>query len=59
MSDLNHILLQEEILWRQRAKTKWLKECDLNAGYFYKVAYDRLRHNNISSIRYNNMILTD
>lgn len=50
--------MQEEILWRQRAKTMWLKG-DLKTTYFHKVANGILRHNNISSISHNNEILID
>lgn len=40
----------EEIIWCQRARSKWLKEGDTNTGYFHRVANMRHKSNAIRSL---------
>ena len=49
--ELRELSIKEEILWRQRAKTAWLKEGDRNTKYFHSVASKRKRNNRISRIQ--------
>ncbi|OMP11477.1 reverse transcriptase [Corchorus capsularis] len=49
-SELDDLIKQEEVMWRERSKAFWLREGDRNTGYFHSVATTRRRRNNISSI---------
>jgi hypothetical protein len=44
------LLDQEDLIWRQRAKTDWLKEGDRNTKYFHAWASQHSRRNTISEI---------
>lgn len=35
---LNELLLHQEVYWKQRAKTFWLKEGDFNMNFFHAQA---------------------
>ncbi|KAG8369712.1 hypothetical protein BUALT_Bualt14G0042400 [Buddleja alternifolia] len=35
VGDLNELLMREEVMWRQRAKQKWLKKGDANTRFFH------------------------
>lgn len=48
---LNELSVREEILWRQRAKTTWLREGDRNSRYFHAFALARKRHNKVQRIK--------
>ena len=43
--------LNEEIMWKKRAKTIWLKKGDQNMWFFHGVATRRRRNNEIFSIK--------
>ncbi|XP_074336036.1 uncharacterized protein LOC141673201 [Apium graveolens] len=45
---LNELLLNEEVYWKQRAKTFWLKEGDLNTKFFHAQASKRKKLNNVA-----------
>lgn len=48
------LLKQKEIYWRQRAKTRWLKQGDNNTKFFHAYATNRKRRNFIQSLKINN-----
>lgn len=53
------LLKQKEIYWRQRAKTRWLKEGDNNTKFFHAYATNRKRRNFIQSLKINNNWIYD
>ncbi|XP_057791112.1 uncharacterized protein LOC131008237 [Salvia miltiorrhiza] len=40
-NELDTLLKQEEIMWKQRSRADWLNEGDRNTGFFHKVAGGR------------------
>lgn len=46
-SDINSLLFQEELFWRQRPRSIWLPTRDKHTKYFYKKASQRRRKNHI------------
>jgi hypothetical protein len=36
--NLDHLLIQDDMYWRQRAKTHWYRDGDLNTKFFFHVA---------------------
>jgi hypothetical protein len=44
------LLVQEDAYWRQRAKTHWLWDGDLNTKFFHAAATSRKKVNRISSL---------
>lgn len=45
---LNELLLHEEVYWKQKAKTSWLKEGDANTNFFHAQVSKMKRLKNIS-----------
>lgn len=43
--------LQEETLWRQKSRVKWLKDGEKNTKFFHKTTVQRRMNNNISHIK--------
>ena len=41
---------QEEILWRQKSRIRWLKSGEKNKKFFHKATIQRRMHNNIMFI---------
>ena len=42
-NELDEVLSREEISWRQKVRTKWVKDGDVNSSYFHKVANGKRR----------------
>ncbi|OMO64639.1 reverse transcriptase [Corchorus capsularis] len=49
-NDLNVLLHQEEVMWRQRSKALWFSQGDRNTRYFHSIASDRRKRNLILGI---------
>jgi len=49
--DLSRRDKQEETLWRQKSRIKWLKEGDKNNKFFHNSMINRRTHNHIMSLR--------
>jgi hypothetical protein len=49
--ELNHLISQEEIYWRQRSRISWMKDGDRNTKFFHECASQRKRKNEISYLR--------
>ncbi|KAH9678676.1 reverse transcriptase domain-containing protein [Citrus sinensis] len=47
----NELLHSHEIFWKQRAKSIWLKEGDMNSRYFHVMASTRKKQNVIGKLR--------
>ena len=45
--ELQTLLVKEEKLWQQRAKTAWLKDGNQNSKFFHSRASHRFRQNEI------------
>ncbi|WJX67479.1 hypothetical protein P8452_51944 [Trifolium repens] len=45
---MTHLLVQDDMFWRQRAKTHWYKDGDLNTRFFHALATSRKKVNRIS-----------
>jgi len=57
---LNHLLVQEDMFWRQRAKTHWYRDGDLNTKFFHAAATSKKKVNKILSLETNEGIcITD
>jgi hypothetical protein len=55
-SDLERIILQEEISWRQKSKALWLKEGDKCTKFFHWIANSNRRSNFIESVSVNGSV---
>lgn len=54
------LLSQEELYWRQRAKSFWLRDGDCNTKYFHASASTKRRRNKIQKLRgEGNVLITD
>ena len=49
--ELNSLLAQEEIYWKQMSKQHWLKERDLNTRFFHSYASGRKRKNAVLKLQ--------
>jgi len=49
--ELNDLLEQEDLKWRQRAKEDWLKSGDRNSRYFHACTNQKHRRSRVSTIR--------
>lgn len=48
---LGKLLVQEETVWKQRAKVFWLRDGDLNTRFFHQSASARKRRNRITKLQ--------
>lgn len=49
--EFNKVTLQEEFIWFQKSRYKWLKWGDRNTKYFYATAVIRTKRNQILSLK--------
>ncbi|KAL0355668.1 UNVERIFIED_CONTAM: LINE-1 retrotransposable element O protein [Sesamum radiatum] len=49
--ELEGLLLEDEVYWRQRGKIQWLKGGDKNTSFFHRAASNRKRINSIFRLR--------
>ena len=54
--ELNKLLHQEELYWRQRSRVAWLRDGDRNTRFFHASASHRRRVNIIEKSKDNNDI---
>ncbi|KAK4397413.1 hypothetical protein Sango_1577900 [Sesamum angolense] len=50
-AEIEGLLAQEEVFWKQRGKVHWLREGDRNTAFFHNQARVRRRTNDISRIK--------
>lgn len=48
---LNELMLHEDLYWKQRAKTFWLKEGDTNSKFFHAAASNRKKKKFITGLK--------
>jgi hypothetical protein len=53
VEELEKTLLLEEISWRQKSRSLWLREGDKNTHFFHSIANSHRRHNTIERIAVN------
>ena len=51
---LDKLLVQDDLFWKQRAKTFWYRDGDLNTKFFHVVASSRRKVNRIEHLKDNN-----
>eukprot|EP00253_Pinus_taeda_P013006 PITA_13006 len=54
LGKLEEIRKQEEILWRQKSRIKWLREGERNTKFFHQAMIKHRQRNKILSIKYKN-----
>ncbi|KAL4388382.1 hypothetical protein GQ457_09G019490 [Hibiscus cannabinus] len=58
-SELDIVLLQEESLWHQRARSDWIDKGDRNTNFFHLSAMIRKKRNSIKSLKIGNRWCVD
>jgi hypothetical protein len=59
VSDLERIILQEEISWRQNSRVLWLKAGDKCTKFFHQIANSNRRSNSIESLSVNGSVTSN
>lgn len=54
MTEMDNILLQEEVYWKQQARMLWLKDGERNTKFFHSWAKQRKRENRIHQLKLEN-----
>lgn len=49
-NERNEVLMQEELLWRQKSRIEWIKVGDKNTCFFYTIALVRRRRNRVEAL---------
>ncbi|KAG5619805.1 hypothetical protein H5410_005023 [Solanum commersonii] len=57
--NFEQLIKNEEILWRQRSRSLWLKEGDKNTKFFHKMANAHKRYNNIDQLLVQGNLIND
>ncbi|KAK8670821.1 hypothetical protein V6N13_037436 [Hibiscus sabdariffa] len=52
--ELENLLDQEELLWKQKSRSDWIAQGDCNTRYFHRKAISRKQHNKITSLKLQN-----
>jgi hypothetical protein len=58
-SDFEHVLLMDEITWRQKSRALWLREGDHNTRFFHRIANSNRRFNTISRLLLDGVVTSD
>lgn len=53
IEDYNLMLAQEELLWYQKSRAKWIKYGDRNTSYFHATTIIKRRKNRITALKAN------
>ncbi|KAF5459634.1 hypothetical protein F2P56_019568, partial [Juglans regia] len=59
VADLERIILQEEMSWRQKSRALWLREGDRSTKFFHSIANSHRRNNNIEVLKIEGMECRD
>ncbi|KAF5472901.1 hypothetical protein F2P56_009564 [Juglans regia] len=57
--NLERIILQEEMSWRQKSRALWLREGDRSTKFFHSIANSHRRNNNIEVLKIEGMECRD
>ncbi|GKV46852.1 hypothetical protein SLEP1_g53813 [Rubroshorea leprosula] len=49
-SEMWDVLRKKELIWKQKSRSKWVREGDANTRFFHRVAKGRRAHNNIAGL---------
>jgi hypothetical protein len=58
-TELERLLLCEEVSWRQKSRALWLREGDKNTKFFHKVANSNRRNNSIEALLINGSLTSN
>lgn len=59
ISDLERVVILEEMSWSQKLRALWLSEGDKCTKFFYRVANSNRRNNSIESLLVNGSVTSD
>ncbi|KAE8729878.1 hypothetical protein F3Y22_tig00003096pilonHSYRG00052 [Hibiscus syriacus] len=49
----------EESIWFQKSRAKWIKDADINTKFFHLLVLNRIKRNEITSLKINDSIVSD